>query len=101
MNKYTSGTNPNTEGQQSSDNFSDHNARLILYNDDVNEYSYVISCIIEILDCSDQQAEQLTMIAHYKGSVVVKEGSAEILSKLSQLMKDKGLTTAVLQNEQK
>ncbi|NTV47329.1 MAG: ATP-dependent Clp protease adaptor ClpS, partial [Chlorobiales bacterium] len=51
----------------------------------------VIDCIIEILDCNDQQAEQLTMLAHYKGSATVKEGPTHILQYLSDLLKNKGI----------
>ena len=101
MTKKQSGTNKNQDEQNSENNFTDSDARLILYNDDINEFSYVIKCIIEILDCNDQQAEQLTILAHYKGSVTVKQGPVELLSQLSALLSGKGLTSAVQQNDEK
>lgn len=100
MNKKYSQSNKNSEQENPENNPPVFEARLILYNDDVNEYSYVIDCIIEILECNDQQAEQLTMLAHYKGSATVKEGPTHILQYLSDLLKNKGLKSAVLQNGQ-
>ena len=81
--------NKNSEEQNSGTKYPVSDSKLILYNDDINEFSYVIKCIIEILDCNDQQAEQLTLLAHYKGSVTVKEGPASLLVKLSDLLKVK------------
>jgi ATP-dependent Clp protease adapter protein ClpS len=101
MNKKQSDSNINPEHQNAQGNTPFSDARLILYNDDVNEFSYVVNCIIEILDCTDQQAEQLTLLAHYKGSATVKEGPEDYLAKLSALLKDKGLKSAVLKNDQK
>jgi len=101
MNRKYSGSHPNSEEQNSKNNLSQAEARLILYNDDENEFSYVISCITEILNCDLQQAEQLTLIAHYKGSITIKTGSTGSLLKLSDLLKAKGLISAVHQNDQK
>jgi ATP-dependent Clp protease adapter protein ClpS len=101
MDKKHSLTNKNSEGQNSGNKYHDSNARLILYNDDINEFSYVVKCIIEILDCNDQQAEQLALLAHYKGSITVKEGPVQLLQQLSDLLKNKGLKSAVNQNAQK
>jgi len=101
MNKQHSGSSKNSEDLNSENNFNDSNLRLVLYNDDINEFAYVISCLIEILECSDQQAEQLTLLAHYKGSVTVKQGPAGLLNTLSDSFKMKGLISAVQQNDQK
>ena len=89
----------NQEEQNTDNKFPFSDSKLILFNDDINEFSYVIKCIIEILDCDDQQAEQLTLLAHCKGSAIVKEGSAELLLQLSTLLKIKGLKSAVKQND--
>jgi ATP-dependent Clp protease adapter protein ClpS len=101
MNKNYSGTNSNSEEQNSKKQFPQADARLILYNDDVNEFSYVIKCITDILNCDDQQAEQLTILAHYKGSITIKVGTTDSLSQLSEILKEKGLKSAILQNDQK
>lgn len=101
MNKKYSDSNQNSEEQSSKNKFSHADARLILYNDDENEFSYVIRCIVDILNCEEQQAEQITLLAHYKGSVTIKVGTAGSLLQLSDLLKEKGLKSAVHQNDQK
>jgi ATP-dependent Clp protease adapter protein ClpS len=101
MNKKYSGSNFNSEEQNSKKHFQPVDARLILYNDDVNEFSYVIKCLTGILNYDDQQAEQLTILAHYKGSITIKVGNTKSLLQLSELLKEKGLKSAILQNDQK
>jgi ATP-dependent Clp protease adapter protein ClpS len=101
MNNKYSENNQNSESHLPGNKFPASESKLILYNDDVNEFSYVIKCLIEILDYNEQQAEQITILAHYKGSVVVKEGEPAILLQLCNLFKDKGLKSVVLQNDQK
>jgi ATP-dependent Clp protease adapter protein ClpS len=101
MNKKYSDSNQNPEEQNSNHRFPNADARLILYNDDENEFSYVIKCVADILNCDDQQAEQLTVLAHYKGSITIKVGNTDSLLQLSELLKEKGLKSAILQNDQK
>ena len=51
------------------------NGRILLYNDDVNSMEYVISVLHDVLGLNFEQAEQLAIIAHFKGVVEVKRGS--------------------------
>ena len=48
---------------------------LILLNDDVNDFDYVIDCLVLVCSHTSIQAEQSAVITHYKGSCVIKEGS--------------------------
>lgn len=54
-------------------------SKLILINDSVNSFDWVIQCLVVILGHSPLQAEQCVLITHYKGSCVIKEGSFEEL----------------------
>ena len=101
MNKKYSGTNQNSEEQNSKDKLPYADSRLLLYNDNENEFSYVIGCLTDILNCDEQQAEQLTILAHYKGSITIKVGIADSLQQISDLLKEKGLTSSVHKNDQK
>lgn len=49
-----------------------HQARLVVFNDDVNTFDWVIRCFIEVLDHTSEQAEQLAMLIHFKGKATVK-----------------------------
>lgn len=48
---------------------------IILYNDDFNTFDHVIDCLISICDHTPLQAEQCTLIVHYKGKCSVKSGT--------------------------
>ena len=48
--------------------------KLVLYNDDVNTFDFVIESLIEVCKHTLEQAEQCTMLVHYKGKCTVKTG---------------------------
>ena len=50
---------------------------LILLNDNVNSFNWVIRALIEVCSFSSIQAEQCAYIAHYKGKCEIKTGSKE------------------------
>ena len=50
----------------SKDNF------LILHNDDIHSFDYVIDALIDICEHGYEQAAQCTIIVHYKGKCDVK-----------------------------
>lgn len=47
---------------------------LIVYNDDVNTFEHVINTLIKVCKHNPEQAEQCTMLIHYKGKCAVKKG---------------------------
>jgi len=49
--------------------------KLVLYNDDKNDYLFIIACLVRYCDHDIEQAEQCAVIAHNKGSYPVKSGS--------------------------
>jgi ATP-dependent Clp protease adaptor protein ClpS len=52
---------------------------LILHNDDVHTFDYVINSLIEVCNMEATQAEQCTYLVHYKGKCDVKKGDYEML----------------------
>ena len=48
--------------------------KLVLYNDDHNDYLYIIACLIRYCKHEPVQAEQCAVIAHNKGKCSVKSG---------------------------
>ncbi len=47
---------------------------IILFNDDVNTFDFVIETLIKVCDHTAQQAEQCAVIVHYNGKCTVKTG---------------------------
>jgi ATP-dependent Clp protease adaptor protein ClpS len=68
---------------------------IVVYNDDVNEFRWVIETFMEILDHSSQQAEQLAMQIDNKGRAVVKSGSLSVVSLLTEALLDRGLSAKI------
>jgi ATP-dependent Clp protease adaptor protein ClpS len=68
---------------------------LIVYNDDVNTFDWVIESLIEVCGHTEEQAEQLTLIVHFKGKAIVKEGSYETLSPLKTGLTDRGINATI------
>lgn len=75
---------------------SDLPSRIVVFNDDVNTFDWVIECFMEILGHSSVQAEQLALMIHTKGKATVKTGPKQELEPLTQALCDRGLS-AVLQ----
>lgn len=63
--------------------------QIVLHNDDVNTFDFVIESLIHVCNHTLEQAEQCTILVHYKGKCTVKSGEYKdlepICSKLLQL----------------
>ena len=53
--------------------------QLIVYNDEVNSFEYVILTLIEVCEHTAEQAEQCTLMIHFRGKCGVKSGLYEDL----------------------
>jgi len=69
---------------------------IILYDDDFNTFDFVIDSLIDICEHTLIQAEQCTMLVHYKGKCAVKTGEfKELKAKCSKLL-ELGLTAEIV-----
>ena len=59
---------------------------LVLHNDDYHTFEYVIDALINICDHDMVQAEQCTLLVHYKGKCDVKKGSYNYLKPLKNAL---------------
>lgn len=60
---------------------------IVLHNDDVNTFDFVIESLIDVCDHTLEQAEQCTILVHYKGKCTVKSGEYdELKPKCSKLL---------------
>ena len=73
----------------------DTDKRIILFNDDVNTFDFVIECLIEICEHDPHQAEQCAYLVHYKGKCDVKRGSFEDLKPRCEELVRRGLTAEI------
>lgn len=70
-------------------------AYLIVFNDDVNDFGWVIESFMSVLRHTFDQAEQLSIIIHYKGKATVKTGPRTELLPLCEALLDRGLSAEV------
>ncbi len=69
---------------------------LIVYNDDINTFDHVIETLIKVCKHDSSQAEQCTLIIHYKGKCTVKMGTFIELKPMCQSICDAGIQAAVV-----
>ena len=68
---------------------------LILHNDDVNTFEFVIDVLVEVCGHNPLQAEQCAFIVHQNGKCGIKRGSYEVLKPMCVALLDKGLSASI------
>ena len=68
---------------------------LIVYNDDVNSFDFVIECFVKVCKHDKIQAEQCTHLVHYTGKCAVKRGTYKELEIICTALLDRGLTAKI------
>lgn len=69
--------------------------QLIVWNDDVNTFEWVIETLMEVCGHSYEQAEQCSYFIHYKGKYAVKQGSYEELKPQCDAITERGIGATV------
>jgi ATP-dependent Clp protease adaptor protein ClpS len=64
---------------------------LIVWNDEVNTFEWVIETLMEVCGHSAEQAEQCAFIIHYKGKYAVKQGSYDELKPQCDAITERGI----------
>jgi len=70
-------------------------ATLVLHNDEINTFDYVMETLVEVCNHSMTQAEQCATITHYKGKCEVRTGPLEEMRELRYQLISKGLKATV------
>jgi ATP-dependent Clp protease adaptor protein ClpS len=69
---------------------------IVVFNDDVNTFDHVIDTLIEVCGHSFEQAEQCTLIIHYKGKCSVKNGDFDELKPVRDAICERGISAEIL-----
>src|SRR5687768_13125076 len=90
-------TYTNTKLKEDTDVLSatDEFCSLIVWNDEVNTFDWVIETLIEVCGHSQEQAEQCAIIIDSKGKYSVKEGSFETLKPMCEAITDRGINATI------
>ncbi|HEY5369525.1 MAG TPA: ATP-dependent Clp protease adaptor ClpS [Hanamia sp.] len=73
----------------------DNSCQLIVWNDEVNTFDWVIETLIHVCRHTPEQAEQSAMIIHTKGKYAVKEGSYDTLKPMCDAITERGINATV------
>jgi ATP-dependent Clp protease adaptor protein ClpS len=69
---------------------------LVVFNDDVNTFDHVIKTLIRVCKHTQEQAEQCTMLIHYKGKCAVKNGSFDYLKPMREAICEAGIDARIV-----
>ncbi|HEU5292700.1 MAG TPA: ATP-dependent Clp protease adaptor ClpS [Cyclobacteriaceae bacterium] len=69
---------------------------LVVFNDDVNTFDHVINTLIRVCKHTTEQAEQCTLIIHYKGKCAVKNGTLDFLKPMRDAICEAGIDGRIL-----
>lgn len=69
---------------------------LVVYNDDINTFEHVIQTLIDVCEHEPEQAEQCTLLIHYKGKCAVKNGTFEELAPRCSAIHDRGISADIV-----
>jgi len=69
---------------------------IVLFNDEVNTFDFVIDSLIEVCEHTLEQAEQCTILVHYKGKCTVKTGEYNDLKPRCSKLLTKGLSAEIV-----
>ena len=70
---------------------------LIVWNDDVNTFEWVIETLIKVCNHSPEQAEQCAYIIHFQGKYAVKQGDYETLKPMCEAIVERGINATIEQ----
>ena len=69
--------------------------QIIVWNDDVNTFEWVIETLIEVCGHTYEQAEQCAYIIHFNGKYAVKKGGYEDLRPICDAILERGISATL------
>ena len=69
--------------------------QLIIWNDHINTFEWVIVTLMEVCGHTEEQAEQCAFIIHTKGKYAVKKGDYDTLKPMCDSITDRGIGATI------
>jgi ATP-dependent Clp protease adaptor protein ClpS len=87
----------NPEKQQETDllELVDKGYHLIVWNDEVNTFEWVIETLIDVCGHERIQAEQCAWLIHTRGKYAVKDGDYETLKSMCDAITERGIGATI------
>ena len=92
-------SSPETEKEEDVETLDERGGvyEIILWNDDVNTFEWVIECLVKYCGHAIEQAEQCAYIVHFNGKCSVKKGEKKKLEKILKQLTAASLTATMNQ----
>ncbi len=68
---------------------------LIVWNDEVNTFDWVIETLVDVCGHSEEQAEQCALMIHFKGKYAVKNGDYDTLKPMCDAITERGIGATI------
>tara|TARA_R110002073_G_scaffold145532_2_gene297642 strand:- start:8938 stop:9213 length:276 start_codon:yes stop_codon:yes gene_type:complete len=69
---------------------------IVLHNDEVNTFDFVIDSLVDVCEHTVEQAEQCTWLVHFKGKCTVKTGEYKDLKPRCSKLQSLGLSAELV-----
>jgi len=92
---YSSASKPWESSETDTDTELISSFNLIVWNDEVNTFEWVIETLIEVCGHSNEQAEQCALLIHTKGKYAVKKGDYDTLKPMCDSITERGINATV------
>ncbi len=93
--EYISGIKWKTLESEETDVLEEQAHNLIVWNDDVNTFDWVIESLVDVCGHETLQAEQCALIIHHKGKCGVRKGSFEVLRPQAEELINRGIQATI------
>ncbi len=94
-NDFFGSTQWQTREQEDTDVIEELCHNLIVWNDDVNTFDWVIESLMVICGHESMQAEQCALIIHHNGKCGVKKGTFDDLRPQAEGLIDRGIQATI------
>jgi ATP-dependent Clp protease adaptor protein ClpS len=74
---------------------SEHPYSLIVWNDEVNTFDWVIETLMEVCGHTQEQAEQCAMLIHFQGKYAVKQADYDTLKPMCDAITERGIGATI------
>ena len=91
----TAGYNTSTAEDKETLVLTEKPYQLVVWNDEVNTFEWVIETLEEVCGHSHEQAEQCAYIIHFKGKYAVKQGEYEELKPQCDAITERGIGATI------
>lgn len=95
MNAYQGENEYQSENQEEILTATQDPCQLVVWNDEVNTFDWVITTLMEVCGHTHEQAEQCAYIIHFNGKYAVKKGDFDLLKTMCEAITERGINATV------